>query len=110
GGGSSSVKEATLIHNPPGMSIRAEGALAQPIPPVLPPLLRDGKELHANAALDGDGIAGLFAKAGVGIELPHADLTAFLAGDEHPPAARVDVEVPGNLDVSGDVARRGELA
>ena len=41
--------------------------------------------------------------------LRHADLAAVLAGDQHPLAGRVDVEVPRGLDVAGDVPGGGEL-
>src|SRR4051812_32768869 len=73
-------------------------------------LLRHGHELHAHAAAYGDGVARLLAGAGLRVEFPHADLAAVLAGDQHPPAARVHVEVPRRLDVAGDVPGGGEPA
>src|SRR5688572_20332521 len=79
---------------------------SRPISPIatgLPGLFGHRHELHAHASTDGDGVARLLAESRGGIEFPDTDLPAILAGNQHPLAARFDIEVARDLDVAGDV-------
>ena len=78
--------------------------------PAQPALLLHRHELHAHAVGNRDRVAGFLPKPSLLVKFPHTDLASILACDQHPLAARVDIEVPGSLDFASDMPHGSQLA